>query len=48
MTVRERMLALRLMEKEEKNPEYAKKIGMHVSFEERGARLNEEGREEHD
>lgn len=30
MTVRERMLALRLIEKEEKNPEYAKQIGMHV------------------
>ena len=44
MTVRERILALRLMEKEEKNPEYAKKIGMHVSIEEKETHLNEERR----
>ena len=34
MTVRERMLALSLMEKAEKNPELAKKIGIAVSFQE--------------
>lgn len=30
MTVRERMLALRLLEKQEKNPEYARKLGVQV------------------
>jgi len=30
MTVRERILALRLLEKEEKKPEYTKQIGVHV------------------
>ena len=30
MTVRERLLAISLMEKAVKNPEYAAKIGIHV------------------
>ena len=31
MTVRERILALRLLEKQEQNPEYAKRIGIQVN-----------------
>ena len=31
MTVRERILALRLLEKQEHNPEYAKRIGIQVN-----------------
>ena len=30
MTARERILALRLLEKQERNPEYAGRIGIHV------------------
>lgn len=30
MTVRERMLVLRLMEKTENNPDYAKKLGLSI------------------
>jgi hypothetical protein len=33
MTVRERILAIKLLEKQEKNPEYAKQIGIQVSME---------------
>ncbi len=32
MTVRERILAIKLLEKQEKNPEYAKQIGIQVSM----------------
>lgn len=32
MTVRERMLALKIKEKQDKNPEYAKKIGIQVNM----------------
>lgn len=32
MTARERILAIKLLEKQEQNPEYAKKIGIHVSI----------------
>ena len=35
MTVRERILALRLWEKQKKNPEYAKKIGLEVKVKEK-------------
>lgn len=31
MTVRERILAIRLLEKQERNPEYAKRIGIQVA-----------------
>ena len=31
MTVRERILALRLLKKQEHNPEYAKRIGIQVN-----------------
>ena len=30
MTARERVLALRLLEKQEKNPEFARKIGVKI------------------
>ena len=33
MTVRERILALKIKEKLDKNPEYAKKIGIQVNIE---------------
>lgn len=32
MTVRERILALRLLEKQKKNPEYANKIGFEIKM----------------
>lgn len=32
MTVRERILALKIKEKQDKNPEYAKKIGIQVNI----------------
>ena len=32
MTARERILAIKLLEKLERNPEYATKIGIHVSI----------------
>ena len=32
MTVRERILALKLLEKQERNPEYAKRIGIQVDM----------------
>lgn len=33
MSVRERLLALSLLEKQEKNPQYAKEIGLEVTVE---------------
>lgn len=32
MTAKERFLALKLLEKQEKNPAYVKQIGIHVSI----------------
>ena len=32
MTARERILAIRLLEKQEKNPEYASRIGIQVNM----------------
>lgn len=32
MTVRERILAIKLLEKQERSPEYAKRIGIQVSM----------------
>lgn len=32
MTARERILAIKLLEKQEKNPEYAKQIGIQLSM----------------
>ena len=33
MTARERILAIKLLEKQERNPEYAKRIGIQVNME---------------
>ena len=35
MTARERILALKLLEKQERNPEYVKRIGIQVSVAEK-------------
>ena len=35
MSVRERILAIKLMEMQEKNPEYAKRLGVEVKMEEK-------------
>ena len=43
MTVRERILALKLLEKEERNPEYAKQIGVHVSIKKKRPRRDKAG-----
>ena len=32
MTVRERILAIKLLEKQERNPEYARRIGIQISI----------------
>lgn len=32
MTAKERILAIRLLEKQEQNPQYAKQIGVHVTI----------------
>ena len=32
MTARERILALKLLEKQERNPEYARRVGIQVSI----------------
>jgi len=44
MTVRERILALKLLEKQEKNPEYVKQIGVHVSVKENNKKQSLEQR----
>ena len=36
MTVRERILALRLLEKQKKNPELAKQLGINVCMKKKG------------
>lgn len=43
MTVRERMLALKIKEKQDKNPEYAKKIGVQVNMVENENRNSKRG-----
>ena len=43
MTVRERMLALKIKEKQDKNPEYAKKIGIQVNIIENKSRKRKRG-----
>ena len=32
MTVRERVLAIKLLEQQEKNPEYLKQLGVHITM----------------
>ena len=42
MTAKERILALRLLEKQEQSPEYAKRIGVQVSILEKGPKKMED------
>ena len=42
MTARERILAIRLLEKQERNPEYAKQSGMQVSMTKKDLKETEE------
>lgn len=42
MTARERILALRLLQKQEHSPEYAKRIGIQVSILEKGPKKMED------
>lgn len=37
MTVKQRILAIRLLEKQNKDPEYAQRIGIQVSFHQKSA-----------
>ena len=41
MTVRQRILALRLLEKQERNPEFAKRIGIQVSMVKKDPKVKE-------
>jgi len=42
MTARERILSIRLLEKREKNPEYAQRIGIQVSMTNQDPKKTEE------
>lgn len=42
MTARERILAIRLLEKQERNPEYTKQIGIQVSMTKKDLKETEE------
>ena len=41
MTARERILAIKLLEKQERNPEYARLIGIQVSMEKKDPKIME-------
>ena len=41
MTTRERILAIKLLEKQERNPEYAKQIGIQVSMVKKDLKVTE-------
>ena len=41
MTARERILAIKLLEKQERNPEYARQIGIQVSMEKKDPQIME-------
>ena len=41
MTARERILAIRLLEKQEKNPEYANRIGIRIDIVNKGQKAEE-------
>lgn len=41
MTVKQRILSLRLLEKQKKNPEIAKQVGIHVQMKEKSKHSNE-------
>ena len=40
MTARERILAIKLLEKQERNPEYVRRIGIQVSMEKKDPENN--------
>ena len=42
MTTRERILAIKLLEKQDRNPEYAKQIGIQVSMVKKDLKVTEE------
>lgn len=42
MTTRERILAIKLLEKQKRNPEYAKQIGIQVSMVKKDLKVTEE------
>ena len=42
MTVRERILALRLLEKQEQNPDYAQRIGIQVNMMKKDPQIKED------
>ena len=44
MTARERVLAIRLMEKQGKNPEYFEQLGIHISIEKVDSSASERGK----
>ena len=46
MTVRERVLIIKLLEQQEKNPEYLKEIGVHVTMKKVESIIMERRREE--
>ena len=41
MTARERILVIKLLEKQERNPEYARRIGIQVSMEKKDLKIME-------
>ena len=41
MTARERILAIKLLEKQERNPEYANRIGIQVSMVKKDSKIME-------
>ena len=41
MTARERILAIKLLEKQERNPEYAKRIGIQVNMKKKDPKTDE-------
>ena len=41
MTVKQRILSLRLLEKQKKNPEIAKQVGIHVQMKEKSKHSTE-------
>ena len=44
MTAHERVLAIRLMEKQGKNPEYFEQLGIHISIEKVDSSASERGK----
>lgn len=42
MTARERILAIKLLEKKERNPDYAKRIGIQVSMVHKDPKVTED------